>query len=77
MTASSREVDLQLGQAVVQPRHFEYVLTDRTIFLHLTTEELVGDFISLDPGMSLENYFQLLEHLICSVFLKMLLEPRF
>ena len=59
----------------MQPRYFEYVLADRTILLHLTTVELVGDFISLDPGMSLENHFQLLEHLICSVLLKMLLEP--
>ena len=52
-----REVNVQLGQAAVQPRHFEYVLTDRSVFLHLTTVELVGDFISLDPGMSLENLF--------------------
>src|SRR4051812_21243670 len=72
-----REINSQLSQAVVQPRHFEYVLTDRTIFLHLTTGELVKDFIYLDPGMILENHSQLFEHLICSVLLKTLLEPRF
>ena len=33
----------------------EYMFADRTILLHLTIVELVGDFISLDPGMSLEN----------------------
>src|SRR3990170_3169801 len=71
------KINSQLRQAVVQPRHFEYMLSDRAVFLHLTTVELVGDFISLDPGMSLKNHFQLLEHLICSVLLKTLLEPRF
>ena len=30
-----------------------------------------------DPGVGLENHFQLLEHLICFVLLKTLLEPRF
>ena len=55
------------GMELRHPRHSEYVLTDRTIFLHFTAEELVGDFISLDLGMSLVNHFQLFEHLICSV----------
>ena len=36
------------------PRHFEYVFTDRTVLLHLTTIELVGDFISLNSGNLLE-----------------------
>src|SRR3954465_1944512 len=71
-----REIKFQLSQAVVQPRHFEYVFTDRTILLHLTAKGFVGDLISLDPGMSLENHFQLFEHLICSMSLKTLLEPR-
>src|SRR3954462_3549917 len=56
-----REINFQLSQAVVQPRHLEYVFSDRAIFLHLTAKEFVGDFISLDPGMSLENHFQLFE----------------
>ena len=36
------------------PRHFEYMLTDRTILLHLAAIELIGDFISLNPGILLE-----------------------
>jgi hypothetical protein len=53
------------------------MLTDRTVLLHLTAKELIGDIISLDPGIGLKNKFQLLEHLICSVVLKTSLEPRF
>ena len=62
-----RKINSQLSQVVMVPRHSEYVFTDRTVLLHLAAIELVGDFISLDPGMSLENHFQLLEHLISMV----------
>ena len=72
-----RKVNSELSQVVMIPRHFEYMLADRTVFLHLTTVELVGAFISLDLGMRLENHFQLLEHLICSVAFTMFLKSRF
>ena len=43
-----------LNQVIIIPRHFEYMLTDRTILLHLAAVELIGDFISLNPGICLK-----------------------
>ena len=39
---------------IVIPRHFEYMLTDRTILLHFAAIKLVRDFISLNSGILLE-----------------------
>src|SRR3990170_8363404 len=71
------KINSQLSQVVMIPRHFEYVFTDRIVLLHLTAIELVGDFISLNSGISLKYQLQLLEHLICSVAFKKLLKSRF
>ena len=35
-------------------RHFEYMFTERTILFHLAAIELIGDFISLNPGICLK-----------------------
>ena len=40
------KINSQLNQVIIIPRHFEYVLTNRTVLLHLAVIELVGDFIS-------------------------------
>ena len=48
------KINSQLSQVVMIPRHFEYVFTDRTVLLHLAAIELVGDFISLNPGICLK-----------------------
>ena len=71
------KINSHLIQVIEVPRQSEHMLTDRTVFLHLTTIELVGDIISLDPGMSLENKFQLLEPLICSMAFKTFFKSRF
>ena len=48
------EMFQELNQVIVIPRHFEYMLTDRTILLHLAVVELIGAFISLNPGICLK-----------------------
>ena len=53
-----RELNSQLSQVVVVPRHSEYVFTDRTVLLHFIAKELVGDFISLNPGISFKYIFR-------------------
>ena len=53
-TAYIRKINSQLSQVVVVPRHSEYMFTDRTILLHLAAVELIGDFISLNPGICLK-----------------------
>jgi hypothetical protein len=52
-------------------------ITNEAVLLHLAALELVEGVIPLDPGVSLKNNLQLLEHLICSMVLKTSLEPRF
>ena len=49
-----RKINSRLSQVVVVPRHSEYVFTDRTVLVHFIAKELVGDFISLNPGISLK-----------------------
>ena len=61
-------------QAITIAKHLEYMLTDRTILLHLAAVEIIGDLIPLDKGMSTKYQFQLLEHLICSVACKNIFE---
>ena len=46
-----RKINSQLNQVIIIPRHFEYVFTDIIVLLHLAAIELVGDFISLNPGI--------------------------
>jgi hypothetical protein len=53
------------------------MLTNGAVLLHLAAIELVEGVIPFDPGVSLKNQLQLLEHLICSMVLKMSLEPQF
>ena len=48
------KINSQMSQVIIIPRHFEYVFTDRTVLLHLVAIELVGDFISLNPGICFE-----------------------
>ena len=49
-----RKINFQLSQVVVVPRHSEYMFTDRTILLHFVVVELIGDFISINPGICLK-----------------------
>jgi len=67
----------QFSQTGGVPRHSEYVITDRSVLLHLASIELIGDLISLDPGIFLKDKLQLLEHLICSMTFKTSLKSRF
>jgi hypothetical protein len=51
------------------------MLTIGAVLLHLAAIELVEGVIPFDPGMSLKNQLPLLEHLICSMVLKMFWSP--
>jgi hypothetical protein len=46
------------------------MLTNEAVLLHIAAIELVEGVIPFDPGVSLKNQLQLLEHLICSAALK-------
>ena len=48
------QLGVNLPDDSVIDRHFEYMLTDRTILFHLAAEELIGDFISLNSGICLK-----------------------
>jgi hypothetical protein len=64
-----------LIQVIVVPRHSEYMLTNGAVLLHLAAIKLVEGVVPFDPGVSLKNQLQLLEHLICSMALKTVWSP--
>ena len=41
-------------------RHYEYMLTNEAVLLHLAALELIKGVIPLDPGVSLKNKFSAL-----------------
>jgi hypothetical protein len=52
------------------------MLTNGAVLIHFAAIELVEGVVPFDPGMSLKKkQLQLLEHLVCSVVLKMFWSP--